>query len=91
MEAWSSGRCATMSEFMELYDRELGELARRLRFARSSAGLSKAEAANRASITESELTIYEKARMEPLTTVVCRLALVYGVSADWLLGMSDPT
>lgn len=66
---------------------DLYELARRLRMARAAAGMTQAEAARAASISQSALSLYEKARRQPLATTVKRLAVAYGVSTDWLFGL----
>lgn len=66
---------------------DLYELARRLRMARAAAGMTQAEAAGAASISQSALSLYEKARRQPLATTVKRLAVAYGVSTDWLFGL----
>ena len=66
---------------------DLYELARRLRMARAAAGMTQAEAAGAASISQSALSLYEKARRQPLATTVKRLAVAYGVSTDWIFGL----
>lgn len=68
---------------------ELQEMARRLRMVRAACNLTQAEAAETAKISQSALSLYEKAKREPHATSVKRLALVYGVSLDWLMGLSD--
>lgn len=68
---------------------DLEELARRLRMARASLGLTQAQAARDASISQSALSLYEKARREPHATSIKRLAIVYGVSMDWIMGVSE--
>ena len=74
---------------MDIRDSDLIELARRLRMARASNNLTQAQAASEASISQSALSLYEKARREPHATSIKRLAIVYGVSMDWLMGLSE--
>lgn len=74
---------------MEERELELLEIARRLRMARASCDLIQAQAADAAKISQSALSLYEKARREPHSINVKRLALVYGVSMDWLVGLSE--
>ena len=74
---------------MDIRDSDLNELARRLRMARASNNLTQAQAASEASISQSALSLYEKARREPHATSIKRLAIVYGVSMDWLMGLSE--
>lgn len=66
----------------ESQNEELEEIARRLRMARASLGLSQAQAAREASISQSALSLYEKARREPHATSIKRLAMVYEISMD---------
>lgn len=74
---------------MDSRDVDLNELARRLRMARASCNLTQTVAANKSTISQSALSLYEKARREPHATTAKRLAQTYGVSLDWLLGLSD--
>ena len=74
---------------MEFSDPAVEELARRLRMGRASANLTQAQAAEIAQISQSALSLYEKAKREPHAMALMRLAKAYGVSADWLLGLSE--
>lgn len=72
---------------MDGYDRDLDGLARRLRMARASLGITQAEAASRAGVSQSALSLWERARRVPDALAVRRLAITYSVTTDWLLGM----
>lgn len=69
--------------------RDLDMLARRLQIARADVNMTQAQAATKAKISRSALSLYEKARRKAHVTSIKRLALVYGVSMDWLMGMSE--
>lgn len=68
-------------------DPELDLMAKRLRMARASLGLKQAEVAERAGISQSVLSLYEHGRRDPLATTIKRLCSLYGVSADWVMGI----
>lgn len=74
---------------MEAREAALRELARRLRMARASAGLTQAETSRMTSLSQSAISLYEKAMREPNALKLGRLAAVYGCTTDWLLGLSD--
>lgn len=57
--------------------------------ARAALGITQAEAAARASVSQSALSLYEHARRDPPVTSLKRLAVAYGVSIDWLMGIAD--
>lgn len=70
-------------------DKDLVELSRRLRMARASANLTQSEAAKRSNVSQSALSLYEKARRQPLAISIKRLAMTYGIATDWLLSLGD--
>lgn len=72
-----------------MVDGELEGLARRLRMARAALGITQAEAADMASVSQSALSLYEKGRRDPPVTSLKRLAVAYGVTLDWLMGITD--
>ena len=59
---------------MEFSDPAVEELARRLRMGRASANLTQAQAAEIAQISQSALSLYEKAKREPHAMALMRLA-----------------
>lgn len=74
-------------------DPDLQEVKRRLRSARSALGISQREATKRAGISQSVLEKYESRdnlRL-PSTKQLFRLAEVYDVGIDYLLGRTNVT
>ena len=61
-------------------------LAKRLKTSRTKAGLSRKEAAELIGITESAIGQYESGTKQPALYTLIRLASVYNVSTDYLLG-----
>lgn len=61
----------------------------RLRYARERKELSQKDAATLAGISNQALCRYETDYTQPDTDVIMRLALLYNVSADYLLGIVD--
>lgn len=64
----------------------LGEKVRRLRESRD---WSQAELARRSGVTKSAISTYELGLRTPSADVVCSFAKVFGVSADYLLGIAE--
>lgn len=64
-------------------------LAQRLRQARASAGISQKDACRLAGVSRGSLGNWESGSAEISATRLLALARLYGVSADYLLGMSD--
>lgn len=62
-------------------------LAERLRIARESRGLTGARVADLTGITETSLSRYENGKRIPNALVLGSLCRVYGVSANWILGL----
>ncbi len=56
---------------------------------RKSRGLSQRRAAGDLNISQALLSHYENGAREPGLDFVCRACRYYGVSADYLLGISD--
>lgn len=65
---------------------DLGQKVRRLRESRD---WSQAELARRAGVTKSAISTYELGIRTPSADVVCAFAKVFGVSADYLLGIAE--
>ncbi len=61
-------------------------LANRLKTARTNAGLSRKEAADIIGITDSSIGLYESGSRQPSPYALIRLASVYNVTTDYLLG-----
>ena len=62
----------------------LGERLKELR-----GSMSQAAFANRIGIKQTSYSAWERGVKEPGATVVAKIASAFGVSTDWLLGMSD--
>ena len=61
----------------------------RLRKLRKDAGLTQSALAEKLGIGQSTLAEYESGRVIPTATVVAITAKFFGVSADYLLGLTD--
>ncbi|MGE5552950.1 MAG: helix-turn-helix domain-containing protein [Betaproteobacteria bacterium] len=64
-------------------------LGDRLRKEREKKGWTQAQAADKAGITSQALSNYEREYRDPDTATLSRLAQIYGVSVDYLLGHTD--
>ena len=64
-------------------------LGKRLAKARANAKLSQEKASRLSHVSVSAISNYENGKVKAYTMSVRRLALIYGVSVDWLLGMSE--
>lgn len=64
-------------------------LGRRLRSARDNTGLSQIEAAKKLGISNGTLSGYERNYRDPDTEILYKMADLYDVSVDWLVGKSD--
>ena len=71
------------------FDVDLQALSMRLRMGRAAKHLTQTESARRAKISQAALSLQEKGTSEPGAIAIKRLAAVYGVSSDWLLGLTD--
>lgn len=69
------------------YDPDLHVMAKRLRMARAAKDLRQQDAAAMTGISQSALSLYEKGRRDPMVTPLKRLAVLYDVSVDWLMGI----
>jgi len=65
-------------------------LAKRLREARKKSGYNQIDAAKKLGISNGTLSGYERNYRDPDTDTLKRMADLYDVSVDWLLGKSDP-
>jgi len=63
-------------------------LSQRLREAREKAGLKQIEASKLLGISNGTLSGYEREYRDPDTDTLHKMADLYGVSVDWLLGKS---
>ncbi|WP_152657438.1 helix-turn-helix domain-containing protein [Oceanobacillus sp. CFH 90083] len=63
-------------------------LSQRLREARENAGLKQIEASKLLGISNGTLSGYEREYRDPDTETLHKMADLYGVSVDWLLGKS---
>ena len=64
-------------------------LAKRLKEARENAGLKQIDAAKKLGISNGTLSGYERNYRDPDTDILNRMAELYDVSVDWLLGNSN--
>jgi transcriptional regulator with XRE-family HTH domain len=64
-------------------------LSNRLRWLRKRFGYSQAALADALSVSRMAYTQYESGRREPGLNTLMRLAKIYSVSVDYLLGLSD--
>ncbi len=65
------------------------DFANKLSDLRRAKGVSQKEAATALGVSQALLSHYEKGIRECGLAFVCRAASYYGVTADWLLGLSD--
>lgn len=61
----------------------------RLKQLRENAELSQEELADELGISEPQIWRYEKGESSPRADILTRLATFFGVSADYILGISD--
>lgn len=61
----------------------------RLKEIRKERGFTQAQIANRLSVVESCYANWEQGRTEPSIKSIKELVLIFGVSADYLLGLED--
>ena len=64
-------------------------LGKRLKKARNNKDLTQEEAAKRLGITFQALSNYERDYRDPDTTLLAKIAELYDVTTDYLLGRSD--
>ncbi|MCQ2498680.1 MAG: helix-turn-helix transcriptional regulator [Lachnospiraceae bacterium] len=72
-----------MSSFIE-------GLPDRLRTSRNNLGLSQREIAKRIGISYTTIGAYELGTRIPSPQILCKLALIYNVTTDYLLGLERP-
>jgi|SRR5690625_1373369 len=64
-------------------------LARRLKEARDRSGYKQIEAAKKLGISNGTLSGYERDYRDPDTDILYKMASLYDVSVDWLLGKTN--
>ena len=67
----------------------MGWFGKRFRECRRLAGLKQTVAANLMGISQTAISQYERDQREPTADVIVRMADVYDVSIDYLLGATD--
>jgi transcriptional regulator with XRE-family HTH domain len=72
---------------MRANTREMQELGRRISAAREATGCRQEDLAATIGTTAMSVSRYERGVMEPGATVLARIAVALGVSADRLLGL----
>ena len=68
---------------------ELSDFSRILTHLRKEKGVSQKKAAQELGVSKGIISIWENNINEPKATYIQRLALFFGVSADYLLGITD--
>ena len=66
------------------------ELGKRLKSLRQQRGLLQKQVATQLGITESGYGFYEQGKRKPDSEMLKKIAAIYGVSADYLLGIDKP-
>lgn len=64
-------------------------MGRRIRAARMMRGMKQTESAAELGLSQGSLSQYELGKSEPKASVLWQMSRLFGVSADWLLGLSD--
>ena len=64
-------------------------LGKNLRAARKKRKLTQQVAADFLNIQQCTLSKYENSKLEPDVETICKMAVFYGVSADWLFGIDN--
>ena len=67
----------------------MGDFGKRFRECRKLAGLKQTAAARAMGISQAAISQYENDEREPTAAVVIAMARTYGVSIDYLLGVTD--
>lgn len=67
----------------------MNRFGERFKECRIEAGFNQSEAAKRAGISQQSISAYETGSREPLANAIIAMALAYGVSVDYLLGLTD--
>ena len=74
---------------MKIDPQWIHDFAGRLRDARVAAGLSQSQAANLLELSQAFISLAESGQRMIEVPVAARMCDIYGISADWLLGLSD--
>lgn len=61
-----------------------------LKKAREAIGLTQMQAANKLEISDGTYKNYEQGKREPNNTLLCKIADLFGVTTDYLLGREKP-
>ena len=67
----------------------MGGFGARFKECRIVAGLSQTDAARAAGVHQTAISMYELDKRVPTADVIIKMALAYGVSIDYLLGLTD--
>lgn len=62
--------------------------AQRLKALRKGAGLSQTQLGERLEVTHTSIYLYEKGSATPTVSTLAAIAELFGVTTDWLLGLS---
>ena len=65
------------------------DFGKRLKDLRESSGLTQKQVAERVGVTSAVISAYETGIRQPSYAVLVKLAALYNVSSDYLLGISD--
>lgn len=65
------------------------DLGTRLKISRKRKGLSQKEAADKLNISNAVLSNYERNKRDPDTEILKKMAKLYSVSVDYLLGLTN--
>lgn len=79
--------CITEIEEEEKAARKI--FATRLRQARTTAGMTQQEVADKLDISRNAYTMYETGKRDMPTLTLAKLSVIYQQSTDWLLGITD--
>jgi len=67
----------------------LNNMSQRLKTLRKESGLSQLQVAEKLYVTRSAYANYEQGTRQPSTDIIIKLAELYNVSTDYLLGVSQ--
>lgn len=67
----------------------MGGFGARFKECRIAVGLSQTDAAQAAGVHQTAISMYELDKRVPTADVIIKMALAYGVSIDYLLGLTD--
>lgn len=67
----------------------MGGFGKKFRECRKAAGLKQQVAAQLIGVSQSSISEYERDIYEPTAEVLVKMSIAYGVSVDFLLGITD--